>query len=59
MEIESLGGEIVVIYLGLLIMCIVTAILLTLLVAFFALIYSKMIEEMEEDEDVRGGKSDL
>lgn len=47
------------IYLGLLIMCIVTAILLTLLVAFFALIYSKMIEEMEEDEDVRGGKSDL
>lgn len=59
MEIESLGGGIVVIYLGLLIMCIVTAILLTLLVAFFALIYSKMIEEMEEDEDVRGGKSDL
>ncbi|MDB8554087.1 hypothetical protein [Turicibacter sanguinis] len=47
------------IYIGILVMCIAIAFLLTLLVIFFSLIYSKMIEEMEEHEDVRGRKSDM
>ena len=47
------------IYIGILVMCILIAFLLTLLVIFFSLIYSKMTEEMEEHEDVRGRKSDM